>query len=50
MTGLGEEVYTDRSAALDALTAESQRLGLYDTPPRLGFRLWANGTDREHPR
>lgn len=23
-----------RNAALDALTAESERLGLYDTPPR----------------
>lgn len=29
MTGLGEEVYTDRSAALDALTEESQRMGMY---------------------
>jgi len=33
MTGLGEEVYEDRSAALDALVEESERLGLYGSAP-----------------
>lgn len=29
MTGLGEDVYEDRTTALDALTAESEWLGMY---------------------
>lgn len=33
MPNPGEEVSPDRSAALDALTAESERMGLYDTAP-----------------
>lgn len=33
MTGLGEDVYEDRSAALDAPAEESQRLGLYGAAP-----------------
>lgn len=33
MTGLGEDVYTDRSTALDALTEESQRMGMYGDAP-----------------
>lgn len=33
MTGMGEDVYTDRSTALDALTEESQRMGMYGDAP-----------------
>ncbi len=33
MTGMGEDVYTDRSTALDALTEEGQRMGMYGDAP-----------------
>jgi len=41
MTGLGEDVYEDRTTALDALTAENERLGIY------GAETDASGSEAE---
>lgn len=52
MTGLGEDVYTDRSTALGALTEESQRMGMYGDAPDVDtaamMRETANAICRSH--